>query len=684
MTLFLFKRLNYHQKAGIAIACFLLSLSISFFLMVSSQQKAINRVNKELNSLPYLQELIKTIEEFCLHKIMLDRYLLQNPLLKGEISKLQQQIDASFKTLVLLDAQAEEALKTTPHQLKELSLSSLKPIDLQRSWDTLRSKAFELTLNTSEKLHSEMITSLTSLLIYLAGSSEFILEDDIDRFYLGDTALTLLPKQMNTLSSLISASFQAFKTKEISVEKLSAVNVLKTIALFRNMEIHTALKQTFLANKHGSASEKIEPRLKELLDDYLRSTQVFIEMIEINTLNGTNKTDPQAIIAQGLTVFDLLTSLDNEILSQLERMLKEARSSLRLNLFLCVTGSLGCMALGLLIGIYLLLSIDRSLKLLKEATEKLAVGDLSARVPSLGSDEIGQIGENFNKLSTSFEELMRWLQWTGIQLTTSTTEIAAAAKEQENTITYQEATTKQIAVTANQISSTAKAFAKTMSDVSAMAEQTSSLAASGKEGLIKMEEVVSHMAEASGNIAAKLSTLNDKTSSITSIISTIAKVADQTNLLSLNAAIEAEKAGEHGRSFSVIAREIRRLADQIANATIDIEKMINEMVSAVSASVMGVDKFSKEIHTGVGQIGDARELMSKIMEQVQHLTNGLETVNQGTQAQSLGAEQITNSINMLSETTQATTHSIRQFHKAIEELSHAARELQSTIAKVKK
>src|SRR5258708_22470883 len=101
--------------------------------------------------------------------------------------------------------------------------------------------------------------------------------------------------------------------------------------------------------------------------------------------------------------------------------------------------------------------------------------------------------------------------------------------------------------------------------------------------------------EASGSITAKLAVLSEKTTNINSVVTTITKVADQTNLLSLNAAIEAEKAGEYGLGFAVVAMEIRRLADQTAVATYDIEKMVKEMQSAVAAGGVGVDKFFQEM-----------------------------------------------------------------------------------------
>ena len=128
------------------------------------------------------------------------------------------------------------------------------------------------------------------------------------------------------------------------------------------------------------------------------------------------------------------------------------------------------------------------------------------------------------------------------------------------------------------------------------------LAGSGQAGLARMEETMRQVMEAAGSINAKLAVLNEKAGNINQVVTTITKVADQTNLLSLNAAIEAEKAGEYGRGFAVVATEIRRLADQTAVATYDIEQMVKEMQSAVSAGVMGMDKFSEEVRRGMQEV----------------------------------------------------------------------------------
>jgi len=177
--------------------------------------------------------------------------------------------------------------------------------------------------------------------------------------------------------------------------------------------------------------------------------------------------------------------------------------------------------------------------------------------------------------------------------------------------------------------------------------------------------------------------LSEKTANINSVVTTITKVADQTNLLSLNAAIEAEKAGEYGLGFAVVAMEIRRLADQTAVATYDIEKMVKEMQSAVSAGVMGMDKFSEEVRRGVEEIRQVSTQLGQIIHQVQTLTPRFQTVNEGMHAQATGAAQISETLTQLGEAAQQTAESLRHSNVAIEQLNDAARGLQTSVSRFK-
>ncbi|MEI6350407.1 MAG: methyl-accepting chemotaxis protein [Verrucomicrobiota bacterium] len=283
------------------------------------------------------------------------------------------------------------------------------------------------------------------------------------------------------------------------------------------------------------------------------------------------------------------------------------------------------------------------------------------------------------KLSETLRKLMLAL----IQVNGSATEMSATLKQQQASANEVASTSVEIGATAKEISATTKELGKTMGDVAAVSDQTAHLATGGQNGLSRLEGTMRQIMGATATISAKLAILSEKTANINSVVSTINKVADQTNLLSLNAAIEAEKAGEYGHGFGVVATEIRRLADQTAVATYDIEQMVTEMQSAVSAGVMGMDKFTEEVRRGNEEVCGVTAQLVQIIQQVQALTPRFESVNEGMQAQSAAAGQISDALGQLGETAQQSAQALRQNSEAIEQLTQAAQGLQGAVAQLK-
>lgn len=314
---------------------------------------------------------------------------------------------------------------------------------------------------------------------------------------------------------------------------------------------------------------------------------------------------------------------------------------------------------------------------------KAAEGDLTGKITVSGEDTIGQLAIVVQRMMDNLNVLVSQVQRSGIQVTSSSTEIAATARQQEATMTEQAATVNEVVATATEISATTKELVNTMDAVSRVSESTANSAANGHSALEKMEDTMRHMVDASASIAAKLEVLSGKANNINTVVTTISKVADQTNLLSLNAAIEAEKAGEYGLGFSVVATEIRRLADQTAVATWDIEQMIKEMQSAVTAGVMSVDKFSEEVRHSVDDVRQVSAQLNQIIAQVRELTPRFESVNEGMHFQAQGADQIKQAVVQLSESAQQTVDSLRQSNIVIERLNEAAHGLQNGVSRFK-
>jgi methyl-accepting chemotaxis protein WspA len=222
-----------------------------------------------------------------------------------------------------------------------------------------------------------------------------------------------------------------------------------------------------------------------------------------------------------------------------------------------------------------------------------------------------------------------------------------------------------------------------MEQVAAMAEQTTVAAGNSQDNLNHIDAVMRQLLEATQVISSKLEIMDKRANNISRVVTTITVVADQTNLLSLNAALEAERAGEYGAGFAVVAREIRRLADQTAVATLEIEQMIKEMQSAVSTGVTEMDKFTKSVVHSVEEVGRISEQVAQVIQQVQGLTPRFEQVSQSVDEQSQGAQQISEAMEHLSQASQQTAGSLRETNHALEELDEATHSLKTEIARFK-
>lgn len=344
-------------------------------------------------------------------------------------------------------------------------------------------------------------------------------------------------------------------------------------------------------------------------------------------------------------------------------------------------GVLMSLVFAIVSGVSLVRAINQPLGQIVAAMDVVRSGNFTHKMNVARKDEFGMVAEGFNRVSSDLTMLIGQVQRSGVQVGTSVTEIAATSRQQQATAHEVAATITEIGATASEISATSRELAKTMKDVMEAADGTAAVAADGQKGLSSMEETMRHIADASASINMKLSVLNEKAANIGTVVTTITKVADQTNLLSLNAAIEAEKAGESGRGFAVVATEIRRLADQTAVATYDIEQMVKEIQSAVSAGVMGMDKFSEEVRRGVEVVGLVGNQLTQIIQQVQALTPAFETVNEGMQSQTVGAQQISEALSQLNEGAQQTVESLRQSTAALEQLNVTARDLQAGVSR---
>lgn len=500
--------------------------------------------------------------------------------------------------------------------------------------------SLSMVYNSNVKPIEEM-RQIKELLMYdVSNSVEKVLYEEItwgEAVKRVKAATLKIDKKMN---ELISAANESGNSADNWLSKdLSMFDNSKTMV----MEVLAVLQENDTVQLHGFFNQRLEP----FLEDF---------NVRINSL-----------------ISERISAVQKEY----ER--SEKRYAWSKGAFWATIVAGACVALS--VGFFLMQSINDLLKRLTKAINVMMKGDLTHKLEYDIDDEFGELIEGFNQMTDYLEDLIMQIRHAGIQVTSSITDIAASTHQQEATANEHAITVSEIAASTNQIAATSDNLMTTMKKVNSLTKNAATAAEDGHAGLINIDETMVQMEKSTGSIVNKLSVLSEKADDIAGVVKTINKLADQTNLLSLNAAIEAEKAGEYGMGFSVVATEIRRLADQTAVATYDIEQMVQGVQSAVSSAVMGIDKFAKDVRVSVENIREGSGKMEIVIERVQILRPHVTTISDGIEAQSLGAKQISEATGQINSAAQQGAESIRQVSLTIERLQQAAQGLQKAVSK---
>jgi methyl-accepting chemotaxis protein len=350
---------------------------------------------------------------------------------------------------------------------------------------------------------------------------------------------------------------------------------------------------------------------------------------------------------------------------------------------LLTSAGLGVAGLAGVLGLLGLLTgrLTRRVDAAVTAARRVAQGDLTGTVSLSGGDETGQLLRDVGAMTVSLREIVSQVKRASLELNGTARQLSAAGRQQETAIESLGTSTNEAAVASRQIAATGRELLGTMEDVAAVAAETARVADHGREGLAEVGDTMVGLERSTADFAERLAAIRQRAEDITMVITTITKVADQTNLLSVNAAIEAEKAGEYGQGFLVVAREIRRLADQTAVATLDIERLVEQMQEAVNAGVGQMEQFAGDVHDGVGRVAGISSQFAEVIDKVRSLSDRFETVAQGMQAQASGAGQISEALVTLTDGTRTAADALREFQAASGHMVSAVDGLTDTVAR---
>jgi methyl-accepting chemotaxis protein len=307
-------------------------------------------------------------------------------------------------------------------------------------------------------------------------------------------------------------------------------------------------------------------------------------------------------------------------------------------------------------------------------------GDLTRRVDvGRRRDEIGALGTSFNVFVNRIQESLRRVSDATGEVSVSCDRLLASTRRQEATADVFAGATGAIASAVTEISASAQEMASTVKRVSRAARESTAAALAGSERLAGMERTMRDLLTATDELARRLAGIDERAQGITGVITTIVRVADQTNLLSLNAAIEAEKAGVHGRGFLVVAQEVGRLADHTAAATLEIERAIHEMRDTVASGVTEMQRFGGQVRRTFEDATAVAGEIGGVIERVRGVTEQFAQVDEGISQQALGSDQVRASTDNLRSEAGAAQGLVGDVRRSVQSLGAAVVALRDTL-----
>ncbi|MEF1174795.1 methyl-accepting chemotaxis protein [Vibrio sinaloensis] len=336
-------------------------------------------------------------------------------------------------------------------------------------------------------------------------------------------------------------------------------------------------------------------------------------------------------------------------------------------------------------GIFLANSIASPIRAIAERFSDLGKGDgdLSQRIEVKGSDEIGQLSEGFNGFIEKIHESMKEVASTSGALQSAADGVSSKAHTTHNNSQMQRDQTIQVVTAINQMGATISEIASNAATAAETASQASDNTQVGQDVVNKAKDAISRLAsdiESTGQVVEQLAST---TQDIGSILDVIRDISEQTNLLALNAAIEAARAGEQGRGFAVVADEVRNLASRTADSTEEIQKMINQLQSDAKDAVTAMEAGKAVTGEGVSSSDEAVEVLISISERIHDISDRNTQVATATEEQSTVVHTINQNIEEINAINEVTTGTAEELAAASAELKDLSMRLDRMVGSFK-
>jgi methyl-accepting chemotaxis protein WspA len=679
------------------------------YFVISGFNKDINKAINEKTGNIALGSVISLTNDVIEYHNLINSIKLNDTSNTSEIFQsrklnLRNSVDSLLQNVVMHCTPYKEKMITMVEIKTNHSFLDISPNELINLWNVIKNfdeKSDKIKVN--EKFEKFYHNSLL-LIRFIADESGLILDPDLDSYYLMDISALVIPKMqidIGEIINIVSSSYSSGVVYDYDVNKVKLIADIIFNEYVQRMEqgIATSIRED---KNCYSLSPTLTKNLNPVFTNYKNSLKLFEEDLQKWYTGDFNASDDilyqQIILKSNFTLnnsIDLWKVINKELNVLLDMRIEHFRNIRTLALL----SSGFAFLIAVLLVLFVSKQISRHLGIVTDIAVEIAEGNIDKAVSDLQrgnnlgifknysddntkvNDEIIKLFKAIRKMTFNLSSLLLQVSKSGTIVSESTFTITSSAHDIEATVAEQAALTNQVNATSTEISKTAANLANTMNFVTESFHNNSVMLMEGLQRLKEIKVNISNLFTSTNEISQKLDTIKLKASGINSVITTITKVANQTNLVSLNASIEAERAGVYGTGFAVVAREIRRLADQTSIAALNIEEMINDMQIAVSEGGDTIVKYMENTKNGTEKTSQIIDQISELIDKTNELPEKIFLANLAMKQQSESAIQINESMKQLNTAAIQTRNTIIEFNSATEKLNDAVKGLTDELCK---
>jgi len=432
----------------------------------------------------------------------------------------------------------------------------------------------------------------------------------------------------------------------------------------------------------NSGQQKRVAELERLVSGRLAE---LAETMEVRNRKGERAAVDAMLTDRGRRIMDEFRQKIIEVLAAEDELLKvrdqAAKSTADFARSTMVVGGLLILVLVSGAGIVIQRSITRPLAAFMQFVGKVGEGDLTQQARSSGGDELGELGRHLNEMVAGLKEVAGQTRFASDNLNSAAAEILASTQQQSAGTSEQAAAIQQTTTTMEEVTQSTAQISERARQVAASAEAASAASHAGLHAAESTSRNMESIREQAEVVAGNVVALSEKTQAIGEIIATVNDLAEQSHLLALNAAIEAAAAGEHGRSFSVIASEVKNLADQSREATVQVRTILSDVQKSINSAVMLTEEAVKRVDAGKQQAGVADRTIREMTDGIQQSVQAFQQIVAGANQQQVGFAQVMQAVRDIGQASQQSAASTRQLEKAAVNLTALAQQLQKAIAR---